>query len=151
MMSIKTMAIRITSKTKSATVTPKSKDELHSLIEQELEQQGTDADLNFIDTSLIEDMSSLFNKLKPRNIKIDAWDVSNVTDMSYMFYGCTEFNSDLSHWDVSNVMWMSNMFYCCKRFNADISSWNVSKVKRINNIFEKCSALPKKFRPKFKV
>ena len=74
------MAIHITSNTKSATIRPTSKEELRVLIEQELEQQGPDADLNFIDTSLIEDMSSLFNKLKPRNIKIDSWNTSNVTN-----------------------------------------------------------------------
>lgn len=127
--------LRITSKTKSATVTPKSKYELRSLIEQELEQHGPDADLNFIDTSLIEDMSSLFNKLKPRNIKIDQWDTSNVTDMSYMFYGCTQFNSELSNWNVSNVTEMRAMFYCCKQFNAHISEWDVSNVIWMNNMF----------------
>lgn len=77
------MAIHITSNTKSATIRPTSKEELRVLIEQELEQQGPDADLNFIDTSLIEDMSSLFNKLKPINIKIDQWDTSNVTNMEH--------------------------------------------------------------------
>ena len=65
------MAIHITSKTRSATVTPKSKDELRSLIEQELERQGPDADLNFIDMSSIKDMSYLFEGLCIGNIKID--------------------------------------------------------------------------------
>lgn len=112
------MRIRITSKSRSAVQRPTSKEELRLLIEQELEQQGPDADLDFIDTSLIEDMSSLFNKLKPRNIKIDYWDTSNVTNMSYMFYGCTQFNSDLSNWNVSKVTEMSAMFYCCKLKNV---------------------------------
>lgn len=84
------MAIRITSKTKPLRVQPTSKDELRSIIEQELKRQGPDADLNFIDTSFITDMSYLFkrayNKVYVadsvqfyiRDIKIDQWDVSNV-------------------------------------------------------------------------
>ena len=54
------MAIHITSKTKSLRLQPTSKDELRSIIEQELELQGPDADLNHIDMSLITDMSMLF-------------------------------------------------------------------------------------------
>nr|DAY37640.1 MAG TPA: YajQ-like protein [Caudoviricetes sp.] len=65
------MAIHITSKTKSLRITPKSKDELQSIIKSELKRQGPDADLNFINTSEISDMAWLFNKLDPRNIKID--------------------------------------------------------------------------------
>ena len=81
------MAIHITSKTRSATVTPKSKYELRSLIEQELERQGPDADLNHIDTSEIIDMSYLFEGLCIENIKIDKWDTSNVKYLSNMFNG----------------------------------------------------------------
>ena len=55
-----TERLKITSNSKSATVTPKSKEQLQSIIEQELERQGPDADLNFIDTSEITDMSYLF-------------------------------------------------------------------------------------------
>ena len=66
-----TERLKITSNSKSATLTPKSKDELRSFIEQELKQQGPDADLNHIDTSEIIDMSYLFEDLCIRNIKID--------------------------------------------------------------------------------
>ena len=52
------MAIHITSKSRSAI--PKSKEQLRSIIEQELKRQGPDADLNPIDTSYITDMSYLF-------------------------------------------------------------------------------------------
>lgn len=60
-------------------VTPKTKQELRTIIERELKRQGTDADLNFIDTSKITDMSYLFYGLNIGKIKIDKWDVSNVT------------------------------------------------------------------------
>lgn len=72
------MSIHITSNSKSLRVRPTSKEQLRSIISDELKHQGPDADLNFIDTSEITDMSSLFIDLKPRNIKIDEWNVSNV-------------------------------------------------------------------------
>ena len=93
--------LRITSTTKSVKVQPTKRDDLRSIIKKELEYQGPDADLNFIDTSLITDMYELFYQLDIRNIKIDQWDVSNVTDMYGMFYNCKNFNCDLSSWDVS--------------------------------------------------
>ena len=87
----------------SKKVSPKTKNELREIIKAELRLQGTDSDLNFIDTSKITDMSDLFQGLEIRNIKIDQWDVSNVTNMSGMFYCAWHFTSDLSKWDVSNV------------------------------------------------
>ena len=107
------MPIHITSKTKSLRVRPVSKDELRSIIEQELKRQGPDADLNFIDTSLITDMSELFWLTTIRNIKIDEWDVSKVTNMQNMFYMCTKFDGNISKWDVSNVTNYYCMFYGC--------------------------------------
>ena len=66
------MAIHITSQTKSANIlTPKSKDELRSIIVEETKRQGPDANLNFIDTSLITHMSFLFIGPNIRNTKID--------------------------------------------------------------------------------
>jgi surface protein len=97
------MAIHITSTTKSCIVKPSTKDELKTIIEQELERQGPDADLNFIDVSEIDNMECLFYRKNIRYIEIDGWDVSNVTDMHGMFYDCKYFNCDLSLWNTSNV------------------------------------------------
>ena len=72
------MSLHVTSTTKSVRIKPTTKGELQSIIKQELERQGPDADLNFIDTSLITDMSFLFYGLIIYDIKIDRWDVSNV-------------------------------------------------------------------------
>ena len=74
-----------------------SKDELRIIIKQTIESEGPNCDLNWIDTSGITDMNSLFSALnstifKEFNGDISKWDVSNVEDMSYMFYGCEKFN-----------------------------------------------------------
>lgn len=107
------MPIHITSKSKSLRVRPTSKEQLQSIIKQEIKRQGPDADLNFIDTSLITDMSELFWLTTIRNIKIDQWNTRNVTNMQNMFYMCTKFDGNISKWDVSNVTNYYCMFYGC--------------------------------------
>lgn len=131
------MAIKITSKTKSLSVRPTSYTELRQIIGQEIRTQGPDADLNFIDISLITDMMWLFENTgyEIRNIKIDEWDTSNVTDMSHMFYNCTRFNCDISKWDVSNVTDTTEMFAWCSDFNCDLSGWELSSLKRSDGMF----------------
>ena len=134
------------------TIKPSNKAELRFIIEQELRQQGSDADLNFIDTSEITDMSYLFNGLCIRNIKIDEWNISNVTDMDCMFMGCCELNADLSSWDTKNVRRMNRMFSNCFDFKCDLSSWNVSNVIYYNSIFNLCNNMSNnpQLQPKFK-
>jgi surface protein len=105
--------LKITSKSKSLSVRPTSYSELKVIIDKELKRQGLDADLNFIDTSEITDMSKLFDLLHIENIKIDEWDVSNVTDMSFMFMNQDKFSCDLSKWDVSNVTKHEYAFLGC--------------------------------------
>ena len=63
-----------------------SKSELKSLIDKRIEEQGPNCDLNDIDVSLIDDMSSLFHE-SDFNGDISEWDTSNVEDMSWMFHG----------------------------------------------------------------
>ena len=135
-----TERLKITSKTKSARVIPTSKEQLQSIIEDELERQGPNADLNFIDTSLITNMSYLLLRYnnKIENIKIDDWDVSNVTKMIGMFSGCRKFNCDLSRWDVSKVINTSFMFSGCENFESDLSGWNTSRVEDMNGMFYGC-------------
>ena len=148
-----TERIKITSKTKSATPQPVTKDELRAIIEQELRIQGPDADLNFIDTSKITDMSFLFKDYDIRRIKIDEWNTSNVTDMMYMFSNNWEFKCDLSHWDVGKVTTMSLMFDRCNDFESDLSGWDVSSLQYWNNMFHQCPKMlnNKSLQPKFNV
>ena len=89
---------------------PKTRDELHELVNKLIKERGNDANLNDIDTS-------------------------EITDMSYMFKS-SEFNGDISEWYVSNVEYMIDMFYKSK-FNGDISNWDVSNVTDMEAMFYK--------------
>lgn len=158
------MSLHITSKTNSVRLRPTKWLELKTIVKQEIEQQGPDANLNHIDVSAITNMSSLFFGMNIRNIKIDEWNVSNVenirnmfsgcrefigrglenrnvsnvNDMAYTFFDCNVLDCDLSDWDTSNVTDMSVMFYNCRNFNCDLSSWDVSNILDRNNMFTHC-------------
>ena len=71
------------------TVLPETKEELAQIIYETCQEKGWNADLNFIDTSKITDMSCLFsdNVLSGFSLSefcgnISKWNTSNVTDMS---------------------------------------------------------------------
>ena len=89
-------------------ITVVSKYDLDREINKAICENGIRADLNYIDTSLITDMSWIFNGSRFKG-KIDQWDTSNVIDMSYMF--CDSwFDKDISSWNTGNVKNMSWMF-----------------------------------------
>ena len=89
-----------------------NKKHLQIIIDRAIYKNGPCANLNFIDTSKVTDMSELFRD-SDFNGDISQWNVSNVTDMSSMFYRCEKFNQDLSRWDVSNVTNKLGIFYRC--------------------------------------
>ena len=102
--------------------------------------------LGDIDTSLITDMSDLFNKSERKDFDgIGEWDTSNVENMAYMFaymdynvlgqYSMTEFNSNLNNWNVSKVKNMIYMFACCTYFNQPLNKWDVSNVENMSGMF----------------
>ena len=124
---------------------PKDVDELTESIKYYVNltnhKKGDTIDLNWIDTSKINDMNSLFDEIKfsnKYNFDVSKWDVSNVKDMAFMFRGCKYFNCDLSKWDVSKVRNMKDMFAECEKFNSDLSKWNVSNVVNMYGIFYGC-------------
>ena len=98
--------------------------------------------LNWIDTSKITNMSSLFDDFLMNQFcgDVSEWDVSNVRMFVNMFNTCEEFNCDLSKWDVHNAEKMNYMFGQCRKFNSDISKWNVSKVLDMSGMFSWCTS-----------
>ena len=127
---------------------PKTREELKTIIEKRIKDEGNEVDLNDIDVSKITDMSTLF-RYTNFNGDISGWNVSNVTNMYAMFYGCDKFNQDISNWDVSKVNDMGYMFLGCESFNKDISDWDVSNVTYNDSIFKDC-LIEEKYKPKFK-
>ena len=117
---------------KAELVTPENKKELIKIINDTIEKEGPNCDLNFIDTSKIDDMSALFYSSK-FNGDISKWNVSNVKNMSGVF-AYSSFDGDISNWNVSNVKYMSTMF-AYSEFNGDLSKWDVSKVTIMREMF----------------
>jgi len=123
---------------------PKNKQQLINEISKAL-NKDSNADLNFIDTSKITDMSFLFKDLDPHDIHIENWDVSNVEDMRSMFFNCYNFNCNLSNWDVSNVKDTSGMFGNCKSFKGEgLENWDVHHAKNMKYMFMNCRGLKRK-------
>ncbi|ADK31878.1 BspA family leucine-rich repeat surface protein [Brachyspira pilosicoli] len=137
---------------------PQTKEELKNLV-------FTDGiKLSCVDTSLITDMSYLFQKserkdfegieewdtfnvtnmkgmfsfAKAFNQNINNWNVSKVEDMSYMFKACDSFNQPINDWDVSNVKTMEAMFHSALFFNQPLDKWNTSKVENMYEMFCRC-------------
>ena len=66
--------------------------------------------LNDVDTSLITDMSKLFELMTHFNEPIGNWNTENVTNMSSMFSEASSFNHPVECLDTRNVKNMSRMF-----------------------------------------
>ena len=86
-------------------------------------------------TTLVTNMSGIFNSKTTFNSNINFWDTSNVTDMNAIFYYALAFNQDISNWDTSNVINMHAMFRYTRDFNQNIGSWNTSSAKVMSYMF----------------
>ena len=123
---------------------PKTREELQDMIVKAIEENGPEADLNYIDVSEIDDMSFLFachyndrdksKILRNFNGNISNWDVSSAENMSFMF-DTPNFNGNISNWDVSSAENMSFMFSHAESFNQNLSDWDVSCVNNMEGMF----------------
>ena len=104
---------------------PATREELQTIIEQEIAAHGNTCDLNHIDVSGVDDMDALF-KDSPFNGDISKWQVGHVVWMNNMFEGCA-FNGNISQWDVSRVRSFREMFHG-GAFLGDISSWTLERT-----------------------
>ena len=129
----------------NTTFKPADRDELKNAVDewcgdatQQEYAQRNYRDISTWDTSLITDMSTLFNNKTTFNDDISGWDVSNVTNMYGMFLYAYTFNKPIGNWNVSNVTNMQSMFQhngATSHFNQDISGWDVKNVKNMTNMF----------------
>ena len=114
----------------------KNADSLQKIADYYSEHYPNDS-LNWLDVSLITDMSNLFSGTEKEpnmyNGDISKWDVSNVETMEEMF-AYSIFDKDISKWNVICVNNMAGMFMCSK-FNSDISKWDVSNVRDMQEMF----------------
>ena len=91
-------------------------------------------------TTLMTDMSSMFEGASAFNQDIRSWDTSKVTNMSSMFKGATAFNQNIGNWLTVNVTNMSSMFKGASAFNQFIGNWKTSNVINMSSMFEGASA-----------
>jgi surface protein len=91
-------------------------------------------------TTLVTNMSSLFEDAFTFNQNIGSWDTSNVTTMSRMFNGASEFNQDISAWNTAKVTNMINIFYGASTFNQPLNSWNTSQVAYMTQMFTRTAS-----------
>ncbi len=124
----------------SVTLSPPTNAELKTAVTNGISNWGQTADLNYILTAAVTDMSEVFKDKTAFNGNISGWTVSAVTDMSEMFNNADAFNRDLNNWDVSAVTDMSGMFHRTDAFNGNISSWNVSSVTDMSQMFSDTDA-----------
>ncbi len=109
--------------------------ELKAAVNAGITTWGNTADLNYIITTAVTDMVTVFSNNTTFDGDISGWDVSSVTNMNNMFSIAASFNRDISGWDVSSVTDMSYMFNVAASFNRDISGWDVSSVTNLNSMF----------------
>ena len=101
---------------------------------------GSNQDISSWDVSNVTNFNSMFSTAGSFNSDISSWDVSNVTDMGGMFFQNYAFDQDISSWDVSNVTYMSQMFNVASAFDQDISSWDLSNVESLDYMFAEATS-----------
>ena len=100
-------------------------------------------DANFLNTSNVKTMESMFANSEFTSIIVSDWNTSQVTNMLEMFAFCYNLTDlDLSSFNTSKVTTMEGMFnedYIL--VSLDLSNWNTSNVTNMNNMFHECNAL----------
>ncbi len=122
------------------TESPQDKTELQTAVNAGISKWGQTADFNYIITTAVRDMSTIFGNKNLFNGDISLWNTESVTNMFSMFNQATVFNGDISLWNTGSVTSMFNMFVAARKFNSDISGWDVSKVTNTTGMFNNAVA-----------
>lgn len=86
-------------------------------------------------TSLVTDMSYMFNGASQVDPDVSGWNTSRVTDMREMFKDAAVARPDVSSWNVSSVTDMREMFKDAVRADPDMSGWDFAKVRYMDEMF----------------
>lgn len=93
--------------------------------------------LEYLNTSNVTDMTSMFSASGLKSIDLSHFDTSNVTTMRSLFNGCHSLTSpDLSNFNTSKVTDMWGMFAMCNScITLDLSSFDTSNVTDMGGMF----------------
>lgn len=98
--------------------------------------------LQYLDTSLVTDMSSMFSGCSAlSDIDISSFDTSNVKNMAFMFEYCIKMGEiNVSSFNTRNVTDMHYMFRGCLGIKElDLRSFDTSRVKNMSGMFRETS------------
>ena len=99
--------------------------------------------LEYLDTGLVTNMDSMFNRCKASSLNLSKFNTSKVTNMGWMFFNCSKLeNLDLSSFDTSNVTTFAQIFEGCSNLRRiNLESFNTENVTIMNGMFGGCSSL----------
>ena len=99
--------------------------------------------LEYLDTSNVTNMSSMFNYcISLTGLELSNFNISNVTDMSFMFNMCQNLTSlNLSSFDTSKAKSTSNMFYGCSNLKLIDFRNATFNATTFTNMFKNTSEL----------
>ena len=92
--------------------------------------------LNYVDTSDVTDMSSMFYNTRSVNIlETSKFNTSNVTNFKAMFAGCNNLSKlDVKNFDISKATDLSYMFQNTSLESLDLSNFDTSNNPNLNNM-----------------
>ena len=99
--------------------------------------------LEYLDTGLVTNMDSMFNRCKASSLNLSKFNTSKVASIYGMFLNCSKLETlDLSSFDTSNVTSFAQIFEGCSNLRRiNLESFNTENVTIMNGMFGGCSSL----------